>query len=129
MESVFSTNWWQLNLLPGWTGRADTDSVCITKANGIGALQITTFPNPTGSVSQADVDRLASEETGASSSVTAGEFAGKTVIQEVKNRYWQKWWIACGSLVLFATYNCQAPHSAGELSEVRRMISTLRTRI
>jgi hypothetical protein len=129
MQSIYSSELWSIKLLPGWSAREDKESVTIVAQRGVGALQISAWHKSNATIADTDIDHFASEAPGTSMHAILGGFLGRTVIHEVDGRYWQKWWIAQRSLMLFISYNCRVSDKSSELNDVHRMLDTLRSKV
>lgn len=131
MEAQIVSNWWSIELLPGWRAEQDDSCVTISCERGVGALQISAYEHEPQPVSAQDLDELSEGEYPADAMVNEGlfgEFKGLCVSFSVNEKYWRKWWLANRSLLLFVTYNCDVADRNRETQEIDQMIATLKNR-
>src|SRR6476469_2625508 len=110
--SEYRSSWWSIDLLPGWFADAQTECVAFVREDGIGALQISAYQNDGGTIHARDLDDF-----------TKGEFPGNVTLEAVTcgalsvvgvdyladGNFWLKRWLHKGPLLVYATYNCDAP--------------------
>jgi hypothetical protein len=127
--SAFSGGNWSIDLLPDWLGEADAHSSTISRAEGAGALQISSFAKDVA-VTVDDLRYLANDhiEAGAKlADARAKEFQGFTFAFEVDDQFWQHWFFASSNIALVASYNCAADQRESEIADVRKMVASLVT--
>src|SRR5512134_2116348 len=101
------TDWWSLELEPGWSAVNDPECVTITKSNS-GAFQISAGRRPERPASLEELRKAAERQhdlMGPPLPVTCGGFRGFTVSYSHNGAEWRRFWLGRGPLWIFATYN------------------------
>ena len=59
--------------------------------------------------------------------VSVGEFTGVTAeyVDSRASRFWRKWWLRAGSLMVYATYNCSQGDEDIEKADVEAILTSL----
>lgn len=129
MNNVGGT-WWELSVAERWTALEDRDCVTLThSANG--AFQLSAAVKGGGSVLPTEVEekcRAGAPSGATTSSYLAGPFRGFTAAYVEDSVHWQKFWLAHGNLMVFATYNGRPSAWLSERMAVHAMLATLRSR-
>ncbi len=127
--SEYRSSWWSIDLLPGWAADEQPECVAFIRDDGLGALQISAYKHDSGTISAGDLDDFTKGEfpdNARLEPVTYGALSGVGVDFITDGNFWLKQWLHDGPLLLYATYNCDAADRAVELSDVNRMIATLK---
>ena len=98
--------------------------------NGRGCLQISAAKKD-GEVVDADLREFAAEdlESGAKTwDIQLGEFVGFSFHFGDGELYWQHWYVGCGSVAVFVTYNCDLEARGTEDDAVDEMLRSLTLR-
>jgi hypothetical protein len=122
--------WWELQLADGWSVVEHPECLTIASTDS-GAFQLSAAVKAHGVISSSEVETQCREGTPANAKafpVEAGEFLGLTVGYEQENTHWQRFWLANGSLLVFATYNGLHNAWRSEQSAVYAMLASLRLR-
>jgi hypothetical protein len=122
--------WWELELLNGWCAIEHPECLTLARSEN-GAFQLSAAVKTAGPVLAHEVEAQSRKDAPRgrkSIPFTAGDFSGFTVGHEDADTHWQKFWLACGNVLVFATYN--APHATWviEQPDVYAMLATLRPR-
>lgn len=119
---------WELQLAPSWSAQTDRDCESIVRADGLGALQISTARKDSD-VTDDDLQQFAHDEFGRDfrfTPVKLGDFVGIELRQDFEGAHWRRWFVRHRDVILFATYLCEPPDKGKEDADVDRMLSTLR---
>src|SRR5258705_9121520 len=106
----FKSTWWSISLLPAWRAEQEESSTSIWSEHGVGALQVSAYKNDR-SVLGKDLAQLSEGEYPSGVPVSdfkSSGFKGLQVSFSQNGKYWRKWWLHDGPLLLFVTYNCNA---------------------
>ena len=104
----------------------------LSRARGVGALQISAYRSDSKPVTDDDLNNLAEDELVADvppQSVSCGDFRGISISYTDGERFWRKLWLRSGPLLLYVTYNCGPKDQVGEVESVNRMLSSLKSRV
>jgi hypothetical protein len=129
MEYVGGT-WWELQLLHGWHATEHPECLTLTRS-GSGAFQLSAAVKTNGAILSHEVEAQSREGTpqGAESiPFNTGEFSGFTAGYEEADTHWQRFWLARGNVLVFATYNGLHAAWLSEQPDVYAMLATLRPR-
>ena len=127
---LYETDVWLLKMMPGW--EATKDEECITFAkidSGFGAFQISCYVKVNGFVTDEELEDFAEGDSldGADvEKVNFPIFTGIYARHVTGANYWRRWWLRSGSVMIYATYNCEAVHKDVEQEDVNQMIMTLK---
>jgi hypothetical protein len=123
--------WWELKLSRGWRHKDDEECLSLTKCDE-GAFQLSAAVKSSGQLVTVDELRefYGSEVSEGEQlrEVEFGAFRGLTTRAVEHGTLWQKFWLAHGNLMIFATYNGTEQAWAKEQQDVHAMLSTLRVR-
>ena len=120
--------WWELQLQPDWEARDDPECLSITRSNG-GAFQLSAAVKTAGAIVMAELEGMRAREipdNATHSCFTAREFSGLNASYMEDETLWQKFWLAHGNLMVFATYNGLPSHWDQESADVITMLESLR---
>ena len=128
---AFQAERWSVDLPKGWTGRRDPECATFQANGSVGAFQISAAEKEHGPVTDEDLLDFASDDLAERtmlSPVVYGLFSGFSLQKLKGNILWIKWWLRCGDLMVFATYN--GPRDVGEadLPLVSDILGSLRAR-
>src|SRR5687768_12563853 len=127
--SEYRSSWWSIDLLPGWSAERSAECVSLVRVDGVGALQISAHKHDSGTIPSGDLDDFTAGEFPdgtALQSVACGSLSGVGVDYVAEGNFWLKRWLHNGPLLVYATYNCDAANGALELTDVNRMLATLK---
>jgi hypothetical protein len=82
-----------------------------------------------GPVTDKDLLDFASDdlaERAVLSPVAYGLFSGFSLRKIQDNILWIKWWLSCGTLMVFATYNGPSESSEPDLSAINQILDSLK---
>ena len=128
--SEYRSSWWSIDLLSGWAADEQVECVAFVRDDGVGALQISSYEHDSGTVPAGDLDDFTEGEfpDGATlEPVTCGVLSGVGVDYVADGNFWLKRWLHKGTLLVYATYNCDAADRDYELPDVNRMLATLKS--
>jgi hypothetical protein len=120
--------WWELKLLTGWNASDDPECLTITRSDQ-GALQLSGSVKKAGAIEQSELEefcRAAIPHEAMAEPFDSGQFRGFTVQYFEDEVLWQKYWIACDNLMIYATYNGTPSAWEHEKMEVMAMLKSLR---
>jgi hypothetical protein len=117
---------------PPWTAHDVGDCIEITLPEGAGALHISAARKQ-AAVADPDLHEFAEEELPSGSSLepaSAGDFVGVSAeyVDWSDTRFWKKWWLRTGPLMLYITYTCTRGDEHIEEDDVERILSSLAVR-
>jgi hypothetical protein len=127
----FKSTWWSIELLPTWSAEQEESCTSICSENDVGALQVSAYRKSDRSVSEKDLVELSEGQypTGVSvDNFESSAFKGLQVSFSQTGKYWRKWWMHEGSLLLFITYTCNLEDQDVESEQVDQMIGTLKAK-
>ena len=131
MGATFQSTWWQIAVPPPWKAQDREECVEIAQPEGVGALHISSARKLEGSILDAEALSQLREncpEGTETARAQCGEFVGYAAeyVDWNEGLYWKKWFLACGKVLLFATYNCkrgeedlESPHASALLTSLR----------
>lgn len=122
--------WWEFCLLDGWQVTEDAECLTLTRSE-LGAFQLSAAVKTHGLVTPGEVEaqsRKGTPDTARPITFEAGTFSGFTAGYELESSYWQRFWLAHGNVLVFATYNGAPEAWRAERAEVYSMLATLRLR-
>ena len=128
--SEYRSSWWSIDLLPGWSVDEQPECVAFVRDDGVGALQISAYKHDSGAIPTSDLDDFTDGEFPEDVTlepVTCGAMSGVGVDYLANGAFWLKRWLHSGPLLVYATYNCDAADRAVELSDVNRLLATLKS--
>src|SRR5262247_2800578 len=94
---------WSLDMPKGWTYEEAGVSVAFYKPDGIGMLNVSVYRKDE-LVTDSDLRELA--DCVRLSPVSAYDASGFTCNVIQGNRFWIKWWLRSGNVMVLVTYNC-----------------------
>ena len=122
--------WWELSLAQGWTAQDDPDCLLLTKSED-GAFQLSSAVKSEGTIQQVEIKEFYQSCAPAQSKlqqVSFGSFQGFVTHYIEDEAIWYKFWLASGSLLVFATYNGTEAAWMVEKADVYTMLGSLRLR-
>jgi hypothetical protein len=122
--------WWEFRLFGGWHVTEHAECLTLTRSK-LGSFQLSAAVKTHGTVTPREVEaqsRKGAPETSRPIPFEAGEFSGFTAGYEQENTHWQRFWLAHGNVLVFATYNGAPEAWHAEKPEVHSMLATLRLR-
>ena len=132
MAKEYKSSWWAVMLPSDWSAEEEEDCVTLSAERGVGAMQISAYRRDGEPVTNEDLNDLAGDELTDGpipQNVSCGDFRGIAVSNFSDERFWRKFWLRSGSLLLYVTYNCAAEDRAAEVEAVNQMLSSLKSRI
>ncbi len=123
----YKTQHWQINLPDDWQVEEDEGVVAIFHLDGIGELQLSTlkYDEPVTGDTLLDFAEEHVEAGAEPEEITLGEFDGIVLDYEIDDEYGCEWYLASGSLFLFATYICDAGDEEQEHDVVELILESL----
>ena len=122
--------WWELRLLDGWSVTEHQECLTLTRSEH-GAFQLSAAVKKDGAILPNEVEaqsRKGTPETSRSIPFAAGKFSGFTTGYAEEKTYWQRFWLAHGNVLVFASYNGSQESWCAEQPDVYDMLATLRPR-
>jgi hypothetical protein len=139
MSQIFHDVLWEIELPTGWSSEQDEDCSSFFAEDGVGALQISDFLK-SEAVTDEDLQELAEEHNlrdlsqesqereVRSSRVQFNTLTGFHIDFCTDGEYWRQWWLRCGQIMIFATYNCTIDKRGVEDEQIDKILSTLQCR-
>jgi hypothetical protein len=133
MRSTFQSHSWQISVPRPWLARDCKDCAEFTQPEGAGALHISGALKQHGDVSE-DETRAQLEqdcpEDADIERVQFGDFSGYSgeYVDWNESVYWKKWFVRCGRVLLFITYNCKRGDEELEMAQICQILSSLERR-
>jgi hypothetical protein len=115
-------------LIDGWNARYDPECITITPFDNQAAFQLSAMVKKDGFVSDGEVRRQARTDKGLPSETVFGQFKGLFVVYAEGDTVWRRYWIAKGSVLVFATYNGAPSSWEKHKGDVESMLATLEER-
>ena len=111
-----------------WSISSDEDCTTLEPVTRDAALQLSSHRKNAGAVSDSELRGFAerADLLGGASSVSLGQFRGLTARYDDKGVEWQVWWLAAGSLHVYATYNGDSGCRQRDEADVALILNTLR---
>jgi len=125
--TVHDGNGWKITPLSGWVLEVEGNISTLYHPKGVGAIQISKYSKDSA-VTKADLLDLASEHIEAGANYKEYEENFLKVLTFAfghDGEFWQHWYIAISSGVLFITYNCDEADREVELEQVKSMVATV----
>lgn len=123
---------WEMDLTPPWETESSAECETIYRDDREGVLQISAYRGTRGIAATDDDLRMFAEKILSSGAPTTdvilGEFTGFRITLERDDAHWRIWYLRSGSLVIFATFNCDLPEHGQSDSEVDAMLATLKSK-
>ena len=129
MTQRFRSHWWSVALADGWEVTQHPECVTLTLHHSGGAFQVSAARKSDGPVEQDELLEIASGSyplQSAPQRICFGDFAGYSTAFLEDGSYWRKFWLADGSVMIFATYNGPVGRRLLEEPQVLGMLETLR---
>ena len=95
--------------------------------NGLSEIQLSSVIHEQ-ELTPNDLMHIAEEDLQAGASlqeIDQGEFHGFWFDYQIDKEYWREWYLCCGQLMLFVTYNCPVEDEGKDSDEVDKIIDTL----
>jgi hypothetical protein len=130
MNQEFQSEWWEVSLPLGWTGKHEEECTTFLSQNDVGALQISAYRKDK-KVTDIDLQEMASEhiEAGAKLKfVQLGSFTGFYFPFGTEDAYWRWWLLRCNQTMVYATYNCAPEERRKDEELVDQIMATLKIR-
>lgn len=121
-----------LRLPSDWMATSEPDCVTLlARSNSRGALQISTVTKELGDITESDLREFALERVGE-----------EVLLQNIQTRhlrgisagycrdgvFWQEWWLAAKSLMIYVTYNVEQPFKGLEDETVQEIVNSITPR-
>ena len=126
--SIVQTEWWCIELPDEWSAEMEDDCVSITDCDNVGTIDISAVRKEGGLVGQQDLLDLAADLVADDiqfQPVTIAGAEGVLFEYEQEGVTWREWYLAQGTLVLYATYNTEVEHAGLDDALVDEILSTL----
>ena len=126
---VYQGHYFTVSIPNRWDAEYDEEEEfdVLYRTGGAGEIQISTLIHEQD-LTPNDLKAIANEDLQAGArlqEVDFGDFHGFWFDYEVDGEYWCEWYLCCGQLMLFATYNCSVEDEGQENDEVDLIIGTL----
>ena len=121
----FKSTWWSVRLPETWVAKPEESHVGISRAGGPGALHISCVKKEKGPVSSRDLNDWAAEHGHGENPWASAQFGTLSGLGRRRvdgSRSWHEWYLACGRLLFFVTYNCPVGQEAEEFGEVTSIL-------
>ena len=128
---TYESAWWSIDVADGWTAEENESCVTLVHDEGVGALQLSAARKGTGPITEEELEELARDRVPAEvplAQARLGWFAGLGATHERDETAWREWWVSAGSLMVYATYNCDPEDRGQEDAAIDAMLATLRPR-
>jgi hypothetical protein len=128
MQRNIESEWWRLELPPGWSGQRQETWAEIVPSNAVGALHISCTKKKAGPVSHGDIQKWAAEHTHpelAWHSIQLGCFSGLRRERSEQGLFWVEFYLACGHLMFFVTYNCELGREGANRADIERIVTRI----
>lgn len=134
--SIVQTQWWCLELPDEWSAEMEDDSVIIADHDGVGEITISVVKKNDGSVQREDLRDFAEElidqgeqsqriEFGSVNDSAVSPPSGLLFAYDDQEGAWREWYLGCGALLIYITYNCDIEHRLLDDAIVDEILSTL----
>ncbi len=120
--------WWELRLLPDWKATDETDCLTITRSDD-GAFQLSGAVKTASAILLSELEDMCREEVPSNAVQTPcnfGQFQGVAASYIEEGILWQKFWLAHGNLMVYATYNGYPSTWGQDGTHVLSMLGSLR---
>jgi hypothetical protein len=121
--------WWELKLSDRWNSREGSECLTLT-CSSQGALQLSGAVKTAGHILPSELQEQCSgcPPGSVAREVNAGAFHGLHIAFAENGVCWQKFWLAHGNVLVFATYNGTPSAWQAERQAVYSMLASLRPR-
>ena len=123
------TEWWSLEIAPGWSGQDDEECFTLTRSEN-GAFQLSAARRESAPITPAEIDdrsRTDCSRFGQPFGVRFADFEGYGVTYFEGELAWRRYWLYQGRLVVFVTYVCTVEPHVSEWADVETMLGSLRS--
>jgi hypothetical protein len=133
MRSTFQSLLWQVSVPRPWHAQKCEHCAEFTQPEGAGALHISGALKQHGDVSddetRAELQKDCPQDT-EFERARFGDFSGygAEYVDWNDSRYWKKWFVRSGRVLLFITYNCKPGDEELEMAQVCQILSSLECR-
>ena len=131
MSERFETANFTVDLRAGWRSRQNTPTAVFHTPHGHGALHLSVH-HMEGEVSDAELQAFAACRINASAGpkqIQSGAFRGQTLRYATHGAYWREWYLRSGTVIVYATYNCDPENEGKEDAAVDRILESLRLQV
>ena len=133
MRSIFQSFLWQVAVPRPWKAQDCGDCIEFTQPEGAGALHLSSARKQHGEVLDDEARTQLGQECpddADTEPVRFGAFTGygAEYVNWSEGIYWHKWFVRCGRVLLFITYNCKRGDEELERQQVRQILSSLTCR-
>lgn len=128
--SYVGGTWWELKLADGWQAQGDVECLTLSRSKD-GAFQLSAAVKNVGAVLPEEIEEQSRQSAPNGTvvcSYSVGKFSGLCVSYRELGAHWQRFWLAHGNLLVFATYNGSPDAWCDEQQDVHAMLATLRPR-
>jgi hypothetical protein len=132
MSNEFTSDWWSIELEPGWFAHPEAECISFRSEGGVGAFQISSYRHEAETVPMTDLNAFMENEIPADvlpQKTKSGEFSGFGVDYIDEGKFWRKQWVTKGSVLVFVMYNCDAEDQTVEKTSVSKMLTSLKSRV
>jgi hypothetical protein len=133
MRSTFQSLLWQMSAPRPWHAQNCEHCAEFTQPEGAGALHISGALKHYGDVSddetRAELQKECPQDT-EPERTRFGDFSGygAEYVDWSNSRYWKKWFVRSGRVLLFITYNCKRGDEELEMAQICQILSSLECR-
>ena len=126
--NILETEWWSVGVPPEWWAEREDDSIVIGDRDDVGAIEISTLHKESGDFGSREVTEIAAangEPDWQWTPFDAGMFTGVCCNYQEDADAVREWYLACGPLMLFVTYSCNADNADLDMAAVEEILRTL----
>ena len=125
----YQGNYFSVDIPKGWDAEFDHEEGLdvLYNSNSQGEVQISSVIHEE-ELTLNDLMHIAEEDLQAGATLQEldqGDFHGFWFDYEVEKEYWREWYLCCGQLMLFATYNCPVEDEGADADEIDEIIDSL----
>ena len=114
--NILETEWWTVGVPAEWWAEREEDGIVIGDRDGVGAIEISTL-HATAAAN--------GEPEWCWTPFDAGVFSGFSCAYHEDGDAVREWYLACGAVMLFITYCCDAENSDLDMAAVEEILRTL----
>ena len=129
MMKTYQGNYFTASIPDTWDSEFDNEAGIdvLYNENGHGEVQISSVIHDE-ELTPNDLMHIAEEDLHAGATLQEldlGEFHGFWFDYATNDDYWCEWYLCCGQLMLFATYNCSLEDEGKEYDAIEKIIESL----
>jgi hypothetical protein len=126
---TYSSTWWSIEIPSGWSPWEHEECTSFHGSPALGVIQVSAVRKLGGDVSHADLMEFATESKNRcarSQSIFTEKHFGFSCESEKNGEFWAEWWLACGSTLVYLTYNVAAGIEASEIDQIHQIVSSIK---